>query len=147
MIVLALAAALCALGACGGGNSGGDTGKVTLFARLSGDEVVPGPGDQDGTGEIKVTMGEQPGTICYSYTTQFVDQATAVKLGNGNQGDFGAALVTLASGPQAPHSGCVEGIDEAIIRGIKLSSAGYYVEIDTASFPEGAVRGEFEPTA
>lgn len=130
---------------CSSGGSD-ESDKTTLAARLTGQDVAPGPGDEDGTGEITITLGEQPGTICYAYSTKFVDQATGIKLGNGNPGDFGATLVSLATGPQGSPDGCATGIDEAVIRGIKLAPESYYAEIDTSSFPEGAVRGQFQPS-
>jgi hypothetical protein len=115
---------------------------VTLHAQLSGAQVAPGPGDEDGTGTATVTLSQQPGTICYAYSAQFIDQVTAVKLGNGNPNDFGATVATLANGAQGSPGGCAQGIDEAVIRGVKLLPNGYYFEIDTGSFPEGALRGQ-----
>ena len=127
--------------ACGGGG-GTEPDKTTLAAQLSGAQVAPGPGDNDGTGSATITFGEQPGTICYAYSVQFVDQVTGVKVGNGNPNDFGATIATLATGAQPTPGGCVSGIDQAVIRGMKLAPGSYYVEIDTSAFPEGALRGQ-----
>ena len=139
-LIGAVTAATLALGACGGGEAPAE--KTTLTAQLTGAQVAPGPGDEDGAGTATITFGEQPGAICYAYSVQFIDAVTAVKVGNGNPGDFGATLATLASGPQPSPGGCASNIDQAAIRGMKLLPASYYVEIDTASFPEGALRGQ-----
>jgi hypothetical protein len=137
-VLLATSLLLCAC------SSEGDdaTEKTTLSASLTGAQVAPGPGDEDGSGDATITIGEQLGTVCYAYSVHFIEPPTAVKIGNGNPGDFGATLVTLASAPQGSPGGCVTDVDQAIIRGIKLLPASYYVEIDTASFPEGALRGQ-----
>lgn len=139
---VALVALAAAFTACGGGGGEGVGEKTTLTAHLTGAQVAPGPGDEDGTGTATITFGEQPGTICYAYSVQFIDQPTGVKIGNGNPNDFGATIATLAAGPQPSPGGCANGIDQAAIRGMKLLPASYYVEIDTSTFPEGALRGQ-----
>lgn len=140
--MVALVAVALAAAACGGGDDAADTNKTTLTARLSGAQVAPGPGDEDGSGTATITFGEQPGTVCYAYSAQSIDGVTAVKLGNGNPGDFGATLATLSTGRGSSPGGCASGIDDAAIRGMKLLPESYYVEIDTAGFPEGALRGQ-----
>lgn len=141
-LIAAITAVVALLGVACGGGSADDTTKTTFTAHLTGDQVAPGPGDDDGTADVTITTGEEPGTICYAYSTSFVDQPTSVVIGTGGVGDFGATVVTLASGPQGSPGGCVQGVDEAIIRGIKLMPQTYYVQIDNAAFPEGAVRGQ-----
>jgi hypothetical protein len=116
---------------------------VTVFAQpygatLNGAQEVPGPGDTDGSGIAVVTIDGT--TIRYSVLTQGIGAPTAAHIHAGAAGSAGAPVVTLDHNMLM--SGAASNIDAALINQIKSNPAGYYINVHTAEFPNGAVRGQ-----
>ena len=121
-----------------------DGTAVSLKARLSSAEEVPGPGVKDGVGaalvniagskvctELKVTMGEKP---------------LKAHIHQGAMGASGPVVVDLmpafTPGEAAQESKtCVEATPDAAGQVI-ADPAGFYVNIHSDGHPEGAMRGQ-----
>jgi hypothetical protein len=50
---------------------------------------------------------------------------------------------TKVNGNSTFYSDCIEGLDTALLISINENRAGYYVNVYTAVYPDGAIRGQF----
>jgi hypothetical protein len=147
--VLAALAATCALGAVGLALAAGGTDSSTLFASMNGANEInantgsKGAGDPDGAGGSTVTFD---GTdVCFGITVKNLDSPVAAHIHLGNANENGPVVVTLAppaDGDPGASSGCVTGVDSALAAAIMANPSKYYVNVHTAVFPGGAVRGQ-----
>jgi hypothetical protein len=160
---LALAAALVAvltLVGCAGDDTGGaiDSGGTaplrqgvtttvslaaagaTLVAAMTGPAESPGPGDADGTGTATLTITPD-GKVCARISVNGLDEATAAHIHTGVAGLAGPVLVTLPTPKAGAADACVTATP-AQVSAILASPTGYYVNVHTAAFPNGAVRGQ-----
>jgi hypothetical protein len=114
-----------------------------VFALLSGDVEVPGPGDPDGVGFAQLDIFLEAGRLCAGIDVFGIEPATAAHVHQGAEGVAGPVVVTL---PTPPADGvlyeCVEGLDPVLLQAILDDPAAYYVNIHTADYPDGAVRGQ-----
>jgi hypothetical protein len=111
---------------------------------LSGDQVVPGPGDPDGAGGVFVTLGSKTGTICFfADTANISTPLTAVHLHRGLRGAVGQVIVDLYGPSNDPDvSGCLN-VGSALVRDISKHRNNYYIDMHNEEFPDGALRGQF----
>jgi hypothetical protein len=130
--VVAVAAAFWGTAALGAG--------VTLSTDLVGSEERPGPGDPDGTGFITLTLNQGRGEICFEVTLSGIDAATAGHIHKAPAGEFGSVFVPLF-GSEGPGAKCVTAT-KAQIKEIRRNPSLFYVNIHTAAYPNGAVRGQ-----
>ena len=123
--------------------------KITrLAASLDGDNEVPGPGDPDGRGRAFVRLAGD--TACFVLEWSKITAPTAAHIHSGRAGVAGPVVVLFfqpgtnaASLPDTLDSvaGCVA-VDPAVARKIAASPRDYYVNIHTADFAPGAIRGQ-----
>jgi CHRD domain len=117
-------------------------GKL-LTANLSGSKEVPGPGDEDGKGKAAVKVKPSDGKLCFALRWRDIADPTAAHVHKAPKGEAGDVVVPLFEGT-ADDSGCVENLDEALLRDIKRHPRDYYVNIHNAEFPDGAIRGQLK---
>jgi CHRD domain len=149
------ATAACTLGGVGVAVGGGDddgsghrSDRGTLFAELSGrNEISPqtgkrNAGDPDGSGGATVTID---GTaLCFGITVKNIDQPQAAHIHRGRRNENGPIVVGLAppsSGDPGASSGCTT-VSAELAAEIARHPRGFYVNVHTAAFPGGAVRGQ-----
>jgi CHRD domain len=150
--VVALAAALVfamTLLAVPGAAASGGSGKVTrLAATLDGANEVPGPGDPDGRGRAFVVLAD--GKACFAVQWSKITAPTAAHIHEGGRGVAGPVVVLFfqpgtnaASLPDTLDSvaGCVD-VDPAVATKIAKRPRDYYVNVHTADFAPGAIRGQ-----
>ena len=113
---------------------------VTIKVAMTGAAEVP-TGDPDGTGTASVTIDPAKGQICYTLTATGIDTATMAHLHKGVVGVAGPVVVPLDPPAAGSASGC-EPVDPAVIAAILAAPSDYYVNIHTAAFPKGALRGQ-----
>jgi hypothetical protein len=117
-----------------------------LAARLTGEAEVPGPGDPNGVGSARIRLGER--RVCFTLRWSRIAPPTAAHIHVGPAGVAGPVVVPLFAAPGGlpPElsgvSGCVTGVDPALIRAIRQRPRQYYVNIHNAPFPDGAIRGQ-----
>ena len=130
----------------GGGGFGGppappNTG-VPLNANLVGFTDVPGPGDGAGSGRITVVVDPPKQRLCYMFFgVRTTDAPTAAHIHTGAAGAAGGPVVTLQAPADGSGSGCQD-IAADLAQALVSNPAGYYVNVHTAQFPQGAIRGQ-----
>lgn len=121
-------------------------------ASLEGGAVVPGPGDPDATGELGINPNRRRGTVCYGLDVANLDTITGLTIHKGRRGQEGPARLTLFADPAGRpgtdyHEACVTGVRKRLIKRITEPRKGrrWYVEVRSAAYPDGAVRGQLGP--
>jgi hypothetical protein len=102
--------------------------------------VVPGPGDssiEDADGYLFAT--DTPGELCPGVNA-FVGDAQSLGLYHGIAGSAGPLVVDLSA--YYPDFQCTEGVSQSTIDDLIANPADYYVQVDSASYPDGAIRGQ-----
>jgi len=153
-VVLAVAlvsglALLAAPAAAAGASTSRTSGKVTrLAATLSGANEIPGPGDPDGRGKAVVRLSGT--TACYLLEWSGIGAPTAAHIHQGGAGVAGPVVVLFFQpgtnaaslpGTLSSVAGCVD-VDPALAGRIAASPRDWYVNIHTADFGAGAIRGQ-----
>jgi hypothetical protein len=116
-------------------------GKSMPAVTLMGSAEVPGPGDKDGRGTATITLNPDKGEVCYSLTVTNIQEVTAAHIHEGAVGKAGAVKVALDTPKTGTTMGCKQ-VDAALIEAIMQNPANYYVNVHSAEFPQGAVRGQ-----
>lgn len=113
----------------------------TYRTTLTGAEV-PGGGDPDGYGEAEITVADNLNQICWDIkNVRGINPPTAAHIHRGARGVNGPPVVTLTQSNEGVWKGCSdrrEGIEDAI----ENNPADFYVNIHTADYPGGAIRGQ-----
>jgi hypothetical protein len=131
-----------AAGALLAGCASSSAPRANLAATLTGLQEVPGPGDPDGTGTAEVDVDPAAGRLCWNLYVRQIDAATAAHIHHGAAGAAGPPVVTLTTPGADGHSeGCLP-VDEILGRRIAVQGYQFYVNVHTAAFPGGAVRGQ-----
>jgi hypothetical protein len=139
-LLLILIAALAVMAFQDDGNRGG---KV-LFATLTGETEVPGPGDPDGTGNAEVRIIPRQAQVCFTINVSNIDlPASAAHIHIASAGFAGPVVVNFTPPDQNGNSsGCVGNLDPGLLRLIQQSPSVFYVNVHNPAFPAGAVRGQ-----
>jgi hypothetical protein len=136
--VLALSAAAALPASAAPGTAG--RGLTTTLAGEN--EVGPAGGDPDGTGAARLSVNYGQSRLCYSITVADIGTAVMAHVHEGAAGTNGPVVIGLmAPGADGTSSGCVT-VERSILKGILQDPAEYYVNVHTAAFPGGAVRGQ-----
>jgi CHRD domain len=117
-----------------------------LKADLTGATEVPGPGDDDGRGKAKIVLTEHK--VCFVLQWRRISAPVAAHIHAGRKGVAGPIVVNFLHGLSGPlpatlrsAAGCVRA-GKDVIRAIAKHPAAYYVNVHTADFPDGAIRGQ-----
>jgi hypothetical protein len=126
------------------GFGGTTTTSRTFTTSLRGAAEVPGPGDPDGTGTASIVVTPTLNQVCWSISVAKITlPAIGAHIHQGAAGVAGPIVVAL-SNPDAHGvaNGCVGGVSATLIAAILDHPSGYYVNVHTTDFPNGAVRGQ-----
>lgn len=110
---------------------------VPLVTTMSGAEEVPGPGDGDGSGSAYLWVDRVGNEVCYSGSVEDIGAPTGAHIHTGALGVAGGVAVAL----DLDLSGCAA-VDDSLADLLATSPEGYYLNVHTAEFPGGAVRGQ-----
>ena len=114
--------------------------------QLTAEEEVPNPGPDGATGTAEITIDDETNEVCYELTIDGIDAEDAVIAAHIHVGDAGVAggvvVPLFTEPPSGEMTGCVQDVDPDIVAAITADPLGYYVNIHTEQFPDGAVRGQ-----
>jgi CHRD domain/Protein of unknown function (DUF3455) len=128
-------------------------GTVFLAANLRGKNEIPTPGGPavgDPDGRARAVVRIRGTEVCFTTTWSGIAPPTAAHIHVGAAGVNGGIVVGLFGFPPPGGtlpasvrtvSGCQTGTAEQV-DAIKANPAGFYANIHTADFPDGAVRGQ-----
>ena len=125
-----------------GGAMRGQLSATVFNATLTGAAETPVVGDPDGSGQAVVAVDVAAGRACVFTSVAAIDlPAAAAHIHAGVVGVAGAVVVPLTA-PKLPVSASCGTPVAGVIAALLASPAGHYVNIHTAPFPGGAVRGQ-----
>jgi hypothetical protein len=119
---------------------------------MTGDQVVPGPGDQDGAGEMVLQM--RPPTreskkahACAFLYLDRVEGPFNVRIHKGGKGEIGPVMFSVKVEAHEPRfgldaQGCRFDLSPRQINAVRRHERRYYAEVHTAELPDGAIRGQ-----
>ncbi len=128
----------------------GECRRQSVRLNLSGANVpsawqVPNAGDLGATAGVQASWG-QDGRFCLSrfqLTGLSASQITSVKVHYGGHGEPGGTeVIDLQIPPGGVPNRCVTGVDTDLLKDIQTQPSRYYINVTTADFPNGAIRGQ-----
>ncbi len=115
---------------------------ITDFAPLTAGAVAPGPGDAGAAGAALVDLKPPFEQMCGGLRTTGLEGVTGWHVHRGPPGSTGPVVVdltpTLGDGPA-----CVS-VPFELLREIRNDPTGFYVDVETATLPAGALRGQLD---
>ena len=129
---------------------GGSTSVTHTFAMDGAQEVPSGSGDPDGTAIGSITLSDVAGLISFDVFFANIDAPVGMHIHLGAAGVEGDPLVTLPLSAGVDPNSLVGFVapPQAILQSILADPTAFYVNIQTAAYPNGAVRGQVpEPGA
>lgn len=110
-------------------------------ADLSGAKEVPGPGDPDGWGKAAIAINDATNSICTDLEVRDIGDVTAAHIHRGGPGVAGPPVVNLDP-PDDNDSDDCDNVADALVDEIRHNPRGFYVNVHTAQYPNGAIRGQ-----
>ena len=113
----------------------------TYNADLTGAQVV-GTGDADGHARAEVTVADNLDEFCYDLNNVCgIAAITLVNLHRGVAGTNGPVLFNMKVSNEGVWKGCSEP-PEWLQEAVERNFTGYYIQVNTSEFPNGAIRGQ-----
>jgi hypothetical protein len=142
-----LCAAIVAVAVLAAGSTAADT---KLYAFMDGKSEVPKKGDADGHARITLTLRPSSKQVCYDIRLTKLQTPQAAHVHRGRKGEAGPVFIALFASPRGAGkgkiTGCARNVPASKINALKARPAGYYANIHTKSYPDGAVRGQLSTT-
>lgn len=98
-------------------------------------------GDMDASGELMLTVEPDRRRICYDFNIAGVATPLMAHIHKGALQENGPSVVTLFTGPGGNLHDCLTWTQKWIDQ-IAADPAGFYVNLYTTEYPEGALRGQ-----
>jgi hypothetical protein len=122
------------------GLAAASAGTKSFTTTLLGSNEVP-KGAPKGSGKAVVTLNSGTGKVCWTFSSlKGISKVNASHIHKAPKGSSGAVVVPFFTGA-LKMKGCVKA-SKSIITAIEKSPSGYYVNIHTAKYPAGAIRGQ-----
>jgi hypothetical protein len=117
------------------------SGGVAYTTTMVGVTEMPTLGDADGTGTVTVRLRAGQGQVCTTMTVANITTPTASHIHKGDANSSGPVVVPLKTpGLSGATGGCVTAA-RSVVTDILANHGNYYVNVHTADFPDGAIRG------
>lgn len=132
------------LGLWGSNSTFAASSTVRLTAHLKGSNEVSKKGPVHGTGTAVVRINLTKNQLCYTLAVSgFKLPAVAAHIHSGGAGKEGPIVVPFPTFPgrTGRAAGCTTA-RASLLKGIANHPASYYVNVHTAAYPGGAVRGQ-----
>ena len=115
----------------------------TFHVALTGEAESPA-GDLVATGTATVRITVAKGRVCSQLSAKNLPRAVAAHIHRGKAGVSGNVVVPLKTPNAAGNSkGCAKA-SKALLRAMVKSPRAFYVNVHTAEFPNGAIRGQLK---
>ena len=130
------------LGACATIEEGvGQLVADTYTANLTGAQEVGG-GDPDGSGKAEITVSDELNQICWNLSDiRNIGDIAAAHIHVGAAGTNGPPVFTLTQSNEGAWRGCKNDSEWKEDR-IEGNPEAFYVNVHTAEYPAGAIRGQ-----
>jgi hypothetical protein len=109
-----------------------------LSAKLLGKHEVPA-GSMAGHGIVNLDVKAASGQVCWTFDIAGLGKATAAHIHKSPAGKAGPVVVPLGATYKA--KGC-QAASKSLLERIESSPNAYYVNVHTAKYPNGALRGQ-----
>ena len=110
-----------------------------LGAKLVGSAETP-KGPPTGKGIVNVTLDAAKGTVCWAFSDiSGIGKPTVAHIHRAPAGVEGPIVVPFGGAYKA--KGCTRA-SKSLIDAVESKPASYYVNVHTAKFPNGAIRGQ-----
>ena len=86
-----------------------------------------------------MTASPAAGKVCWAFTVKGIGTPTAAHIHKGGAGVAGPIVVPLGGAYKA--KGCAPA-SKSVVAAIEASPSAYYVNVHTAKYPNGAIRGQ-----
>jgi hypothetical protein len=143
MILLAAAAgATLLIGACATVEEAvAEKTTETYKAELRGANE-PGGGDADGSGTAEISVSDNFGQVCWDINdVRGIGPITGAHIHRGAPGVNGPVVFALKPANEGGYKGCASGSEWTQDR-IDNNPGAFYVNVHTAQYPNGAIRGQ-----
>lgn len=118
-----------------------DATSDTYNANLTGAAEVGG-GDPDGSGKAEISISDAFDQVCYEIKdVQNIGEVTAAHIHYGRAGTNGPPVLTLTKSNEGTWQGCKDGKEWTENR-LQGNPQDFYVNLHTAAYPNGAIRGQ-----
>lgn len=115
----------------------------TFYATLTGAQEVVG-GDPDGAGKAEISITDEFDQVCWDLNDiRGIGPITAAHIHFGPRGVDGPPVFTLKPAEEGGYKGCSSGSEWTQNR-IENNPEAFYVNVHTAEFPAGAIRGQLQ---
>lgn len=115
----------------------------SVRANMSGDQVAPGPGAPNAVGTANLFVDMRYGILCYRMGYDGTSRAVAAHIHAGGPGQHGRPVIDLHPESNGDE-GCV-GADPTALRNLRENPEAFYLQLHTAEYPDGAIRGQVFP--
>ena len=113
----------------------------TYYATLTGAAEVGG-GDTDGAGNAEISVSDELGQVCWDLNDiRGIGPITAAHIHRGEAGTNGPPVFTLRRANEGGFKGCTDA-SEFVQEFLEAAPEAFYVNVHTAEFPSGAIRGQ-----
>ena len=113
----------------------------TYDAELRGANQV-GPGDPDGYGTAEISFSDELTRVCWDLNDlQNLGPITGAHIHRGAAGQNGPVVLPFTRSAEGGWRGCSTDTDW-VQRAFSEGLSNYYVNVHTAEYPEGAIRGQ-----
>lgn len=117
-------------------------GGEMLMATMNGANEKPTAGDPKASGMAHVTIDASKNQVCYELMVKDLAQPIMAHIHKGGPTEAGPPALALTPPDANGHSqGCVNA-DAALIKSLEQDPAAYYVNVHSATYKAGAIRGQ-----
>jgi hypothetical protein len=114
-------------------------------ADLSGEHLASA-GDSDGWGRAKIRVDDTFNELCVDLEVRSIGEVTSAQIHRGAEGVEGPAVVNLDRPDDDSDSEDCDNIGDELADAIQANPGEYYVLIQTTDHPQGALRGQLNPS-
>jgi len=115
----------------------------TQRATLTGAEVVTSGGDRDGYARAELSVSDELDQICYDINDiRNLAPITSLTINRAPRGRVGPAILRVDRANEGGWKNCVSK-SEWLESSFERNPGAYYIQVSTAEFPNGAIRGQF----